>query len=260
MINRLIEGYRDDSRVVALALGGSYARNTATEQSDFDLFILISSSHFDFFREHFSNELEDKFDFLIAEEFFYIESWGYIFKALDKDGKQYDISILPENRIDEMGIKSSNIVLIDKTGAYTSEVANANDDISEQLGLMISDKRIYAKRFIIDTFQFLTAWKAADYWVIVKFLEKLRKYLMVLLRIKSGSVGKHSFAPEKKFSQDVGTELEENYSVGSLPHVAETFNYMVTTYLMLVEDSEKRNLGAVIELAGFCDSEKGILL
>jgi len=259
MIESITDIYRDDYRVVALALGGSRARNRDDINSDYDVFMLIAKGCFNDFRLKFAYELEDKLNFIVAEEMFYIESWGYIFKAIDFVGVQYDISILPENRIDEMGIKSSNVVLFDKNGLYTKEVLNANDDIDNQLDIMISNKVAYEKKFIIDTYKFLLAWKREDYWVVVKYLERLRFSLMLLLRIKNETVGKMHFSPEKNFSVDVGTDLEKNFNSYGLLNIKMSFNYLVGAFLAIIGYEEREKFHKSISLAGHEFSKEGLL-
>lgn len=94
-----------NSTIDSLALGGSYSRGTASKRSDIDLFALIFSEGFPKFRVDFPDILMNDCNMIVASEYFYLEGWGYLFKCIDNDRIVYDISIVPNNRIDELGIK-----------------------------------------------------------------------------------------------------------------------------------------------------------
>ena len=91
--NSIIKKLQNNKEITSIALGGSRSRNDWKEKSDFDIFCVITTQNFDEFKNNFAEYLESIEEINCAAELFYLENWGYLFKAIDTSGMLYDITI-----------------------------------------------------------------------------------------------------------------------------------------------------------------------
>ena len=200
----------------SLALGGSRARGNFNQFSDYDLFCINYEKSFKEFRNHFIDFLMNDCHMVIAAEEFYLENWGYLFKAFDKNMIAYDISIVPDNRIDELGIKSSNIILFDKSGSYLKCLQNASDDNANLFLSDIQFRKNTINKIVIDLIcvkKCILVDGDCEYWEVVKYLERIRRNVMILMRMNENKLKRKSFSPEKNFCNDIDDkELRQLYS------------------------------------------------
>jgi predicted nucleotidyltransferase len=250
-IEKLIDFLHNNNSVTALALGGSRARNTYTSSSDYDLFALIRDDNFCAFIKDIDEIFTNNSILLISTEWRYQEGWGYLHKGIDNNNIKYDISYLPESRISEMGIKSSNIIYFDKTGKYTDEVKNNNDDINLQFLYMQRNKTNNEDKFIINAESFLFAYKNEDYWSSIKYIERLRELLMLLIRTKQKKVSKNYFSPEKNFEKEIDHDLKVFYKIGTEADLKNTFNMLIISFCKLIDSSKLSLLAKIVKASGF---------
>lgn len=83
--NEVIEKLSKCEEIMAIALGGSRSRGQHKLDSDYDLFCVIFDDKFESFRRSFRVLLEDIPSIRYAAEAFYLENWGYLFKAISID-------------------------------------------------------------------------------------------------------------------------------------------------------------------------------
>lgn len=191
--------------VDSLALGGSRARGVFNQHSDYDLFCIVYQEFFDDFRNNFIDFLMKDCYMTIAAEEFYLENWGYLFKAFDENMQAFDISIIPDNRIKEIGIKSSNIVLFDKSGLYLQNLESASDNNSLSKQQHVQLRKNTINRIIIDLVyvkKIILKDNECDYWEGIKYLERIRRNIMILMRMNANLLKRKYFSPEKDFFKE----------------------------------------------------------
>lgn len=215
-IKKIADLFFVNESIDSLALGGSRARGLATNKSDIDLFCVVYESDFNVFKDNFVSLLMQEYNMIIAAELFYLDNWGYIFKCIGVDMIEYDISIISDIRIDELGIKHSNILLFDKSGLYTLKQTVAVDDYNNQEILAEKKRANIVSNIIIDLFSVLKEiYDVNEYWNCVKYIERIRRNIMILMRMNQNCVGAKYFSPEKKFPKL--NHVDELYSVYSCP-------------------------------------------
>ena len=191
----------------SMALGGSRARGIAKEDSDYDLFFVIYNKYFNEFRRRFASILIEECKMCVAAEQFYLEKWGYLFKAFDQELVQYDISIIPYSRIDELGIKKTNIILFDKSGLYSEMIKKSDDDYWMQEVYAKERRNNIANKIIIDLINLKKNIVINnDYWNSIKHIEMIRRNIMIVLRINQRCLGSKYFSPEKNFAEEINCE------------------------------------------------------
>lgn len=224
----------------SLALGGSRARGEYNENSDYDLFCIVYQDLFDDFRNSFIDFLMNDCNMVIAAEEFYLENWGYLFKAFDDNTHIFDISIIPDNRINELGIKKSNIVLFDKSGLFLQHVDCCFDYslFSKQQNTNLRKNTI--NKVIIDLVYINRIIKRIeyDYWEGVKYLERIRRNVMILMRMNKNLLNRKFFSPEKNFSAEIN-----DYDLRKLYNIKKIDNHLYNTwkefFLSLCTNNEK---------------------
>lgn len=197
----------------SMALGGSRARGIANENSDYDLFCVIYNHNFDEFRKRFASILIEECKMCVAAEQFYLENWGYLFKAFDQELVQYDISIIPDNRIDELGIKKTNIILFDKSGLYSEIIKKSGDDYWLQEDYAKGSRMNIVNKIVVDLINLKKNIVINnDYWNSVKYIERIRRNIMIIIRMNQKCMGNKYFSPERKFDEEINCEgLEALY-------------------------------------------------
>lgn len=198
-LNNTISYFYKDNRILSLLLGGSRSKGTARPDSDYDLFVLIESELFQEFRDDFPRYLEEIEYIQYAAEYSYIENWGYIFKIIgEQDHKQflYDMSILPYDRLSEMGIRNTNNILFDKTGMLMDYKSKNKRSYDTKI-LELKRKDDYVRLFGFEYLRFIKSYSENDYWLAFKAIDRMKTYLMRYSRIKSELFSGTQHCPEK---------------------------------------------------------------
>lgn len=218
--NEVIIHLNSNRSIIAMALGGSRSRGLARADSDYDLFCIISKSDFCEFRNSFREMLESIPSILYAAEYSYLEHWGYLFKAVDVNGTDYDISLIPADRIEEISVRSTNIVLKDTDNLLRSCIEQA-DDSSYEISVLECQHRLdYSTLFGMEKKRFNMAKDKGDYWYCVRCLERMKCYLIRCDRIQRSSYPKTRNCPEKGY-EDINDVLKRNYILDGTLQTAE---------------------------------------
>lgn len=196
--------------IMSVALGGSQSRGQQNATSDYDLFCVVKATAFTSFRSNFCVFLEEIPCIRYAAEAFYLEDWGYLFKAIDDENINYDISIIPDSRMDEISIRSTNLLLKDSGGLYQSFIDDADD--CRYLNSTLESRHFmdYATLFGFEQKRFWEAIQAQDYWYAVRCLERLKHYLIRCDRIQNSTFPQSRNCPEKGY-RDINDRLKRIY-------------------------------------------------
>jgi len=234
-LRSLLEG---QEAVRSVALGGSRARMDHTPESDYDLFCVVTREAFRRFREDLPTLIEISIpEVVFFVEVYYTEGSGYLFKGLDMAGLYYDVSLIPEHRIDEMGIRSTNVVLYDTNSLYHSMIEKANDLDTDPGHILESQSQNLTKIFLINLSRFITQSKAGDYWMMVRYLERLRNCLTRRLRTIAGKPPRTILAPERLFEDEIPTALKENYVIdGTRGTLIRSAQFIIAEYRETLDD------------------------
>lgn len=231
--------------IIAIALGGSRSRGENTPNSDYDLFCVVCDKKFELFRREFASFLEKISCVKYAAEVFYLENWGYLFKAIDSDGIIYDISIISKARIQEMGIRSTNKIIKDTDNVYQHFVEQANDN--DFLVSKLEKERLkdYGTLYGFERKRFSQAISKEDYWYAVRCLERMKNYLIRCVRIEKEDFSKSQSCPEKGYS-DVNDCLKEIYiidgKINTLVFTAEKLDKLFQKIIMNVDIRKRSQL------------------
>ncbi len=209
----IIEELKKQKSIIAIALGGSRTRKYVDWNTDYDLFCLINDDDFENFREKFSGILNKIPNISLSVEAFYLEHFGYLFKALSSQNIQFDISILPVQRAKEMGIRSSNKVLYDPLDLYTNLKEIANDVLLSTEYLEKEKINDYIGLFHFEWLRFKKSYFNNDYWLALKAVEKMKIYYIHLYRIAFGYFANTPHCPEKQFDNVCKNELKSIYVI-----------------------------------------------
>lgn len=223
--------------ILSIALGGSRSRGQQDNSSDYDLFCVIEATSFPNFRRNFCAFLESIPCICYAAESFYLEDWGYLFKAIDNENVNYDISIIPDNRMDEISIRSTNVLIKDRGGRYQAFIDVADD--SKYLNSVLESNHFmdYATLFGFEQGRFQDAIQAQDYWYAVRCLERLKSYLIRCDRIQRRTFPKSRNCPEKGYA-DINDRLKQIYLVdGSFTTLEETLRKLHKLFITVVHNN-----------------------
>lgn len=236
--NEVVNGLIECEEIIAIALGGSRSRGEAKINSDYDLFCVIQDDCFESFRNSFREFLENIPCILYAAEAFYLEHWGYLFKAIDLNSICYDISIISERRIDEMSIRSTNVIIKDTNELYQYYIKHADDDrflISKLERQHLYD---YCTLFGFERNRFWKASEEADYWYAVRCLERMKNYLIRCDRIQREIFPKSRSCPEKGYS-DIDDCLKKIYIIdGNIETLVQTSEELCNLFCIIIRDKE----------------------
>lgn len=228
-LEKIIQLLRTHPSISAVALGGSRARKTNSIDSDFDIFVLIRDEEFLAFKQSFSSWIRSSLlETIIVSELDYIEMRGYKFKLVNEHAEKYDISILPICRRNEMGIKSSNILMFDNDGYYAHEISHAMDDVNEQLLILQEKQKDIKHRFFIEVIDFLDSFQKHNYWLCVKSLENIKKCLLLLTLIHRNTSPKLWMEPEKDFDK-----IADDLCIRKIYQIDNSFDVLFNTYCAL---------------------------
>lgn len=224
--------------IIAIALGGSRSRGTYRIDSDYDLFCVIRDDNFESFRKSFCLFLEGIPGILLAAEAFYLENWGYLFKAIDTQNVNYDISIISKSRIREMGIRSTNIVIKDTKGFYQSYVDCAIDDAFLVSELETQHLYDYCTLFGFEKRRFYEAIEEEDYWYCVRCLERMKNYMIRCDRIQRRDFSKSCNCPERGYV-DIDDCIKKEYFIdGTLGTLVQTAERLCELFSVIIHDRE----------------------
>lgn len=238
--------------ILSIALGGSRSRGQEKTLSDYDLFCVVVDASFSDFRRNFCSFLESIPCICYAAESFYLEDWGYLFKAIDDESVWYDISIIPDTRMDEISIRSTNLILKDIGGRYQSFINVADD--SKFLNSTLESQHFmdYATLFGFEQKRFQEAVQTQDYWYAVRCLERLKNYLIRCDRIQRGAFPKSRNCPEKGYI-DVNNCIRQIYLVdGSFGTLKKTLNELHKLFIAVIHDKD-----ACMRSQLICQRKKG---
>jgi predicted nucleotidyltransferase len=207
-VNRFVEICREDERVAAAFLGGSYAKGCADAYSDVDLCVITTDQAFEEFfkeREIFLRRLGD---LVFLEDFGTPDIAFYIF-ADDTEGELYFGSV---SRLDHIHSGPFRI-LVDKknilTGAIFSERGPVFSDQLEKL-------RGYIYGFWHEMSHFITAMQRGQLWWARGQLEALRSICINLARLH------HNFS-DRDTGEEPYFKIEKVMPVEQLSALKETF-------------------------------------
>lgn len=232
--------------ILSVALGGSRSRGEERDNSDYDLFCVINNEDFKVFRSNFRVFLESIPSIVYAAEVFYLEHWGYLFKAVDLNGICFDISIIPENRINEMSIRSTNIVLKDTNGLYQFYVDNADDRLYFVSNLENQRFYDYCALFGFEKNRFNKAAETSDYWYAVRCLERMKNYLIRCDRIQNKNYSKTQSCPERGYD-DINDFMKKIYVInGNMESLICTSKEICNLFDIIVHDEKMRNRSKII--------------
>ena len=199
--NTLLSDLKMQSSILAIALGGSRSKKHFRIDSDYDVFCLVDNQSFSTFRDKFATLLHSFSYIYVAAYAFYLENWGYLYKAMSKNNVFFDISILPSNRIDEMRIRSSNIILYDPYGLLAKEIKeSSNKKTYSTKDIEINNKNNYSELFYFEWLRYEKAYSENNYWLALKAVERMKKYYMHMRRIKNNDFSSNSHCPENNYS------------------------------------------------------------
>ena len=238
--NEVVNSLIECKEILAIALGGSRSRGEENPNSDYDLFCVISDNFFRTFRNSFRIFLENIPCILYAAEAFYLEYWGYLFKAIDINNICYDISIIPKSRMEEMSIRSTNVIIKDTDGIYQYYINHANDDEFLISKLECQHVYDYCTLFGFERKRFSDAVRKSDYWYIVRCLERMKNYLIRCDRIQREIFPKSRSCPEKEYS-DINDCLKKIYIIdGNLETLIQTAENLCNLFDIVIRDKEMR--------------------
>ena len=234
--NSIIKKLQNNKEITSIALGGSRSRNDWKEKSDFDIFCVITTQNFDEFKNNFAEYLESIEEINCAAELFYLENWGYLFKAIDTSGMLYDITIIPKCRISEMSVRTTNIVLKDTNDYYQSEINSADDERYCIEKLEYNRYKDYVKLFSFEFNRFLKAADNKDYWYIIRCLERMKNYYIRCDRIQKKIYPKSRSCPEKFYSE-ISNDLDPVYILdGTIETAIKTGHNLFNAYYNMIKD------------------------
>lgn len=189
--------------ITCVILGGSRSKGYSTPKSDYDLFLLIEDDDYRSFCNQFICFLEDSDLFDAATYYSYVEDWGYIYKAIGhKNVKsiQFDFTVLPLRRSDEMALRSTNILLFDRYGVASDLLKRYADRIYDIAALEQRRRQDYVKLFGFEHLRFRRSIDSKDYWLAIKAIERMRTYYLHYRRIAENEYATNPHCPEKGFS------------------------------------------------------------
>lgn len=230
----IVNKLKNDDRVLSCALGGSRSRFEHSKGSDYDIFCIISDRGFASFRFELATILETIDPIKMAVYAYYLESRGYIFKALSYIGESFDISIISESRVIEITVRSTNFVIFDKNGLYTQLINEAVDSLYDKRIIQEQKKNDFLRMFSFEKIRFSKAVKASDYWYAIRSLERLKTYYILYVRAFLKIPSKSDYYPEKGFDLEVDSQLAEKYYIDGTIETAKSVNHFLTQELIRI--------------------------
>lgn len=171
----LIDTLSSHPGVLCVSLGGSRSRGNARPDSDYDIFAVCEDGSLQELRRTLPALLEraDR-SILLFAEFYFLESFGYMFKGIDIKGMHFDVFVMPKHRLAEMAIQSTNLVFHDTDSLMRSRVDGLDDEPDVVSGNPEDALREVFGVFCINAARFAEEWSADRYWMAVRYLERMR--------------------------------------------------------------------------------------
>ena len=245
--NSLVNELILNDAIISIALGGSRSRECHSPNSDYDLFCIVRNDSYDQLINSFSRYLES-FSFVrYAAKMFYLENWGYLFKAIDLDNVLYDISILPLHRISEMSIRSTNFILKDTDNIYKRQIDSADDSKYEVMKLESERYVDYITLIGFEKQRFFDAINKNDYWYAQRCLERIKTYLIRCDRINRKEFSKSQSCPEKGYF-DLDSQLKKAFIIdGTQDSLIETEKRLSSLCKQIIMDENLISRTNIVE-------------
>jgi predicted nucleotidyltransferase len=207
----LIDYLEKAPSVISMILGGSRSRNNAKPDSDYDLFIVVNSNQFEEISNTISYELEKNIsEFIFIGKDKYLEDWGYMYCGIDNKGVFYDLALIPLSRINEMCLRTHNIILFDKSGLIAPKIESSKD-INYQSEEYLENKLPEVIRMVyINYVRYIRNYKKKDYWMSFRFLNLLRENIMKCERIRKNTPSKLFFLSDENFEMETQNHTLKN--------------------------------------------------
>ena len=176
VIDRFVVACRDDARVAAAFLVGSYARGAADAHSDIDLILVTTDEAYDAFAADprpFARQLGEA---LFAEQFDLPDTLFLILA----DGAEVELSFIPEARVGPL-LDEPHWSLLDKKGLLAG-VPAAYEPAATDAGVEALRRQL--AYFWHDLSHFTTAMSRGQLWWAYGQLEALRHTCLNLARLR----------------------------------------------------------------------------
>lgn len=176
VIDRFVVACRNDARISAALLVGSYARGAADAHSDIDLFLVTTDDAYDDFAadpRSFARQLGEA---LFAEQF---DLPDVLFLIL-ADGAEVELSFIPENQVGQL-LGEPHWSLLDKKGLLAGPPAPYEPAASNTGVAALRRQLAY---FWHDLSHFTTAMSRGQLWWAYGQLELLRRTCLNLARLR----------------------------------------------------------------------------
>jgi predicted nucleotidyltransferase len=185
--------------ITGVFLGGSRSRGTAKSTSDWDIFCVTSDEALTGIRSSIAFELEQTIpDIVFVADMYYLEGWGYMYKILAHSLDKVDLSFISESRLEEMHVRETNVVIFDSTGVLSSAVADADDTGTVSLMRSLESQDRAERVFCMNYYQALLFIARGDWWMSLRYAERLRLNALILGLIHVGIVPEVWFTAEHK--------------------------------------------------------------
>jgi predicted nucleotidyltransferase len=176
VIDRFVVACRDDARISAALLVGSYARGAADAHSDIDLFLVTTDDDYDDFAADprpFARQLGE----VLFEEQFGLPETLFLILA---DGAEVELSFIPERRVGQL-LSEPHWSLLDKKGLLAGAPA-AYEPAATDTGVEALRRQL--AYFWHDLSHFTTAMSRGQLWWAYGQLEALRHTCLNLVRLR----------------------------------------------------------------------------
>ena len=176
VIDRFVVACRDDARITAALLVGSYARGAADAHSDIDLFLVTADAAYDDFAADprpFARQLGE----VLFEEQFGLPDVLFLILA---DGAEVELSFIPEERVGQL-LGEPHWSLLDKKGLLAGAPA-PYEPATVEAG--VTTLRRQLAWFWHDMSHFATAMSRGQLWWAYGQLEVLRRTCLNLARLR----------------------------------------------------------------------------
>jgi len=176
VIDRFVVACRDDPRVVAALLVGSYARGAADAHSDIDLFLVTTDAAYNEFAGNPRWLAQQLGEALFEEQFGLADR---LFLILS-DGAEVELGFVPEERVGQL-LHEPHWSLLDKKGLLAGAPAPFEPAATEAGAEALRRQLAW---FWHDFSHFITAMSRDQLWWAHGQLETLRRICMNLVRLK----------------------------------------------------------------------------
>ncbi len=176
IIDRFVAACRDDARISAAFLVGSYARGVADAHSDIDLFLVTADDAYNDFATDPRLWARQLGEALFAEQF----SRSDVLFLILADGTEVELSFIPEKQIGQL-LSEPHWSLLDKKGLLTGAPEPYEPAVADAGVAML---RRQLDWFWHDVSHFITATSRGQHWWAYGQLEALRHACLSLARLR----------------------------------------------------------------------------